>query len=102
MAHLSGLQPAGTHTPPLQKLLPEQLPQSSSRPQPSPTLPQYWALPPEVTVIGVQLGPPMQMPGAVAPPLQVASPAQAPQSSFCPLQPLPIVLQYVPPAGVQV
>ena len=44
-------------------------------------------------VIGLQLGPPMQTPGIVVPPLQVASPGHAPQSSFCPLQPLPIVLQ---------
>ena len=101
MAQDSGLQPAGTHRPPLQTLLPEQFPQSSS-PAAVATLPQYCALPPEVQVMGVQLGPPMQMPGAVAPPLQVASPGQAPQSSFCPLQPLPIVCQYVPPTGVHV
>ena len=45
----------------------------------------------------VQLGPPMQML-----PVQTASPAQAPHSSEPPLQPLPILPQYWPPAGVQV
>ena len=87
------MQLAGTHRPPLQIWPAAHVPQSSSRPQPSPILPQYFAPPPEVQVIAGQLGPPMQMPGDVAPPLHVASPGQAPQSSFCPLQPLPIVLQ---------
>ena len=44
-----------------------------------------------------QLGPPMQRP-----PVQTPSPAQAPHSSEPPLQPLPILPQYWPPAGVQV
>ena len=101
MLQVSGVQLAGTHRPPLQDWPAAQVPQSSSRPQLSPILPQYLAAP-DVHVSGVQLGPPMQMPGAVAPPLHVASPGQVPHSSFSPLQPLPIVLQYWPPAGVQV
>ena len=59
--------------------------------------PQYLAAPPEVQVSGLQLGPPMHRP-----PVQTPSPAQAPQSSAPPLQPLPILPQYWPPAGVQV
>src|SRR5436190_558913 len=89
IAQVSGMQPAGTHSPPLQTWPPAQAPQSSERPQPSPIGPQYLTAPPDWQVIAVQLGPPMQMPGFVSPPLQVASPGQAPHSSMPPLQPLP-------------
>jgi hypothetical protein len=93
-AQVSGVQPAGTHRPPLQTCPLAHIPQSTERPQPSPIVPQYFApAPPDAQVIGVQLGPPMQIPGFIAPPLQVASPGQVPQSSMPPGQPLPIRLQ---------
>ena len=60
-------------------------------------MPQYLAAPPEAQVTRWQLGPPMQRP-----PVQTPSPAQAPHSSEPPLQPLPILPQYWPPAGAQV
>jgi hypothetical protein len=93
IAQVSGVQPAGTHSPPLQTWPFAQVPQSSERPQPSPIMPQYFAAPPDAQVIAAQLAPPMQMPGFIAPPLQVASPGQVPQSSMPPGQPLPITLQ---------
>ena len=59
-------------------------------------MPQYRA-DPDVQVTRWQLGPPMQRPA-----VQTPSPAQAPHSSEPPLQPLPILPQYWPPAGAQV
>src|SRR5437762_3566280 len=91
--HAMPLSQAPQSMLPPQTWPPAQAPQSSERPQPSPIGPQYLTAPPDWQVIAVQLGPPMQMPGFVSPPLQVASPGQAPHSSMPPLQPLPIVLQ---------
>src|SRR5262245_42177566 len=60
-------------------------------------VPQYRAPPPDVQVIRWQLDPPTQMLA-----MQTPSLGQAPHSSEPPLQPLPILPQYWPPAGVQV
>ena len=97
MVQVSGTQLALAQTPALQTWPVGQAPHSSFDPQPSPTVPQYLAAPPDVQVTRWQLGPPMQMP-----PVHTPSPAQAPHSSEPPLQPLPILPQYWPPAGAQV
>jgi len=97
MVQDSGTQPAFTQTPAVQASPVAQAPQSSFMPQPSPTMPQYFAAPPPgVQVIRWQLGPPTQRPA-----LHTLSPPHMPHSSEPPLQPLPILPQYCPPAGMQ-
>src|SRR6185295_7889650 len=86
-----------TQTPPVHVCPVGQAPQYSTRPQPSPTAPQYCAVPPDAQAMGLQLGPPIHRPA-----VQTPSPAQAPHSSEPPLQPLPILPQYWPPAGMHV
>jgi hypothetical protein len=85
-----------TQTPPVQVWPLAQAPQSTELPQPSPIVPQYFAVP-ALQVSFTQLGPPRQIPW----PPQVWSPGQAPQLIDPPGQPLPIVPQYSPPGGVQ-
>jgi hypothetical protein len=95
--HVSGTHPAFTQTPAVQTSPVAHAPQSSFVPQPSPIVPQYLAPPPDAQVIRWQLAPPTQMLD-----MQTLSPEQVPHSSAPPLQPLPILPQYWPPAGVQV
>ncbi len=84
---VSGTQPGFTHRPEaLQVCPPEQPPQSIARPQPSPTVPQYF---PVATwqASRTQVAPPTHTPDSHSSPL-----GQAPQSSV-PKQPLPIMPQ---------
>jgi hypothetical protein len=84
---LIGTQPDDTHSPePLHVCVAEQLPQSSARPQPSPTVPQYF---PDESwqASGVQPGPLTQMFDSQTCPF-----GQAPQSIVL-KQPLPIMPQ---------
>ena len=92
--HVSGTHPAFTQTPAVQTSPVPHAPQSSFVPQPSPTVPQYLAPPPDAQVIRWQLAPPTQMSD-----MQTLSPEQVPHSSAPPLQPLPILPQYWPPAA---
>src|SRR5436190_1347727 len=71
--------------------------QSSTPPQPLPNGAQERAAPPDVEVIGAQPGTAVQEPA-----VQTPSALQAPHSIEPPLQPLPILPQYWPPAGAQV
>ncbi len=84
---VSGTQPAVTHRPePLQVCVAAQPPQSIARPQPLPTLPQYF---PDASwqASGTQLAPPTQTPASHTSPLP-----HMPQS-MVPKQPLPMTPQ---------
>jgi hypothetical protein len=88
----------GTPVPPQVSGAVQLAPQSTARPHPSPTIPQY--VPPlteQLATEGVQSGS-AQTPGTNAP--QVSFVGQPPQS-MVPPQPLPILPQYFVPAGVQ-
>ena len=84
---VSGTQPGFTHRPEaLQVCPPEQPPQSIARPQPSPTVPQYFPVA-AWQASRTQLAPPTHTPDSHTSPL-----GQAPQSRV-PKQPLPIMPQ---------
>src|SRR5262245_6566174 len=96
MSQPAGVQLAGTQTPSALQVLPAaQGPQSSASPQPVPILLQKRTPPVPLQVPRMQVGPSTQMWSVHICP----APAQPPQS-FEPWQPLPMMPQYWPPAGV--
>ena len=94
LPHVSGTQPACTHTLLVQVEPAEHAPQLSAWPQPSPIVPQNWVVP-AVHVAGTQLAPPTQTLFS-----QLQSVLQFMPQSSVPLQPSPIEPQYCPPSGV--
>jgi hypothetical protein len=84
--HVIGTQFVATHRPePLHVCMPEQLPQSIARPQPSPTLPQYFP-------VGSMHARGVQFEVTQMPPSHIWPVGQAPQSMVA-KQPLPMTPQ---------